>query len=128
MKWCDEKYKGYTYLTGSFTHCSASGHDYLLVRYNYDANEILVEPLKELQVKTIAEGWENINQQFATARVQPHTHVLDNEVSNKLNRSLEKYTINYLLVPPHSHWAKKAKHVIQKFKYHLKARLDTFDP
>ena len=77
---------GYTYLTRKFTHCSAGGHEYLLVGYNYDASAILVEPLKSLQVKTITEGWQKTNQQFETAGVKPHTYVLNNELSNTLNR------------------------------------------
>ena len=51
----DEKYMTYIDLTGIFSHCSASGHEYLLVRYSYDANKILVEPLKNLQTNTIAD-------------------------------------------------------------------------
>ena len=96
----DEKSTGCVDLTGRFPHCSSSGHEYLLVGYNYYANAILVEPLKKRQAKTIAEGWENINQQFATSGVQPHTYVLDNEVSNTLKRASEKYTVNHQLVPP----------------------------
>ena len=42
----DEKSMGYIDLTGRFPHCSASSREYLLVGYNYDANAILVEPLK----------------------------------------------------------------------------------
>ena len=89
----DETSMGFMDLTGKFPHCSASGHEYLLLVYNYDANAILVEPLKNRQAKTIADGWENINQKFATAGVQPNTYVLDNEVSNTLNKAFEKYTV-----------------------------------
>ena len=78
----DEKSMGCMDLTGRFPHCSASDHKYLLFGYNSDANEILVEPLKNLQAKTISDRWEKTNQQFATAGVQTHTYVLDNEVSN----------------------------------------------
>ena len=45
----DEKSMGYMYLKVIFPHCSASGHEYLLVGYKYDTNAILVEPLKNLQ-------------------------------------------------------------------------------
>ena len=78
-------------LTGKFNHCSAIGHKYLLVGYNYDSNVILVVPIKKRQEKTMTEGWEKINQLFATAVVQPHTYVLDNGLSNTLERSFEKY-------------------------------------
>ena len=124
----DEKPMRYMDLIGRFTHFPTSGHEYLLVRYNYDANEILVEPPKNRQAKIIADGWENINQQFATAGVQPHTYLLDNEVFNTLKKSFEKYTVNYQLVPPHSNQANKAGCAIHKFKDHFKAGLSTVGP
>ena len=43
-------------LTGKFNHCSASGHEYLIVEYNYYANAILVEPIKNRLANTIADG------------------------------------------------------------------------
>ena len=43
-------------LIGRFPPCSASGHEYLLVGYNYYANTILVEPPKKRQAKTITDG------------------------------------------------------------------------
>ena len=64
---------GYMDLTGRFTSFSSSGLKYLLVWYNYNANAILVEPLKNRQAKIIKDRWEKINQQLATVVVQPHT-------------------------------------------------------
>ena len=57
----DEKSTGYVDLKGRFPYFSASGHEYLLFGYNYDSNSTLVEPLKNSQAKTIADGWYNIN-------------------------------------------------------------------
>ena len=101
------------YLTGIFPHCSASGHEYLLVGYNYDVNSIFVEPLLNSR-KNIADGLENINQQIKTSVVQPHTYVLYNEVYNTLKKFFEKYTVNYQLVPPHSYQAKNQN---TRFRY-----------
>ena len=81
-------------LTSIFPHFSTSGHEYLLVIYNYNFNAILVVPLLKIQAKIIVYGWEKINQKFATAGVQPRTYVLDNEVSNTLKYSFKKYTVN----------------------------------
>ena len=50
--------KGYMDLTGKFPYQSARGAAYLLVAYNYDANAILVETLKNKQAKTITTAWE----------------------------------------------------------------------
>ena len=119
---------GYIYLTGIFPHCSTSGYKYLLVSYKYNYNAILVEPLKKCQEKTIAYGWEKIDQQFVTAGFQPHTYVLYNEVSNTLKKSFEKYTVNYQLLPPHSHRENKSELSIRNFKDHFKAVFDTLDP
>ena len=49
----DEISMGYMYLTVRFPHRSASGHEYLLVGYNYDANAILVEPLKNAKQRIL---------------------------------------------------------------------------
>ena len=51
----DEKPMGYMNLTGRFLHYSASGNEYLLMGYKYDANKILVEPLKNLQENIITD-------------------------------------------------------------------------
>ena len=108
-------------LIGRFTNCSASGHEYLLVGYNYDANAILVEPLKYHQEKTIADLREKINQQFATTGFQPNIYVLYNEGSNTMKEVLKKYTVNYQLVPPHSYWPKREELTIHKCRDHLKS-------
>ena len=115
-------------LTGIFPHNSASGHEYLLFGYNYDANAILVVPSKNCQEKTITDRWENINQHSATAVVKPHTYVIDNEVTNALKREFEKYTVNYQLVPPHLHRAKKSERAFHTFKDYFKAGLATVYP
>ena len=60
--------------------------------------------------------------------MQPHTYVIYNEVSKKLKRACEKYTVNYQLVPPHSHRANNAERAIQTFKNNFKAGLATIDP
>ena len=120
-----DKTMGYMYLTGRCPHCSASGHKYLLIGYNYNANDILVGPIKNRQTKTIANGWEKINQQFATLGFQPHTYILDNEVSNTPKKALNKYTVNYQLVPPHSHLANKSEHAIKTLKDNFKGGLAT---
>ena len=115
-------------LMGRFSRFPDNCHEYLLVGYNYDDNSILVELIKTRQANNISDKWEKINQQFATSGVQPHTYVLDNEVSNTLNKVFEEYTVNCQLGPPHSHCANKAERVIQTFNDHFKAGLATLYP
>ena len=51
----------------------------ILVAYHYAANEILAEPLNNRQAETIIESWIKINKIFASAGIQPHTYMMDNE-------------------------------------------------
>ena len=68
------------------------------------------------------------NQKNGTFFVDRRLYVTNNEVSNTLKNSLEKYTISYQLVPPHSHQTDKAERTIQTFKKYFKAGLATLDP
>ena len=124
----DVKTMEYLDLTGRFPKYSSSFHEYELVGYNYDVNSILVEPLKNRQSKNIIDGWDKINQKVSTEWVQPHTDVIGNEASKTLNKSFEKYTVNYQLVPPYSHHENKAERVIQIFKDHFKTGFSTLYP
>ena len=77
--------------------------------YNYDANAILAEPIKNKQARTITDAYELIHQQFAKAGVAPHTWVLDNEKSGTLLDAFNKYNVRHQLVPPHTHRANIAE-------------------
>ena len=77
---------GYTDLTGRFPYRSSRGHEYIMIAYNYDANCILVEPLKNRQGQSITTVWNTMHKQFSIAGVDPHIYVLDNEVSSELKR------------------------------------------
>ena len=54
--------------------------------------------------------------------------MIGNEASKTLNKSFEKYTVNYQLVPPYSHHENKAERVIQIFKDHFKTGFSTLYP
>ena len=49
------KEKTYSDQTGKFLHMSTRGNQYVFTMYDYDANAILLEPLKSKQSKEIAE-------------------------------------------------------------------------
>ena len=58
----DETSMGYMDLTGRFICFSSSGHEYLLVGYNYGANAILVEPPKnDIKILLQTDGIISIN-------------------------------------------------------------------
>ena len=64
----------------------------MLIGYHYTASAILVIPLRNRHAGTITEVWRILNEQFATAGVNPNTYVMDNEASWNLKESTkEKY-------------------------------------
>ena len=49
----DQKSMGYMDLTGRFPYRSSRGNEYIMVAYNYDGNQILMEPVKN----KVSDGW-----------------------------------------------------------------------
>ena len=119
---------GYLDLTGKFPYRSTRGHEYILVGYHFDANNIQATPLKNREAPSIKQGWEIINKKFSTAGVEPNTWVIDNEASQLLKDAMTQATLAYQLVPPYTHRANLAKRAIQTFKNHFKAVLASLDP
>jgi len=76
----------------------------------------------------ITEAWAKINNKFASAGIQPHTYIIDNEFSNHLKAALAKKHIAHQLVPPYYHISNLSERAIQIFKNHLKAGLAIIDP
>ena len=115
-------------LTGKFPYKSARGYEYLLIGYNYDANAIVVEPIKNKQAKSIKEAWLKINARCKYVGVQPATYVLDNETSAELEEAFTKQEVDWQYVPPNSHRTNKAERAIQTFKDHFKAGFASIHP
>ena len=118
----------YTDQTGRFPYRSSQGNEYLMVAYHYDANVILIQPIKNRQAASLTNAWKIINDRLVTAGVAPKSYIMDNECSNDLKMALTKADLTYQLVPPHIHRANKAERAIQTLKGHLKAGLATLDP
>lgn len=62
---------GYMDLTGRFPKRSVRGNEYILACYHYDANAILVQPLKNCQAQIITDAWELISHRLCIAGAQP---------------------------------------------------------
>ena len=119
---------GYMDLTGRFPYQSSRGNNYLMVAYNYDANAILVEALKNRQAASIVDAWTLINKKLNEAGIQPNTYILDNECSSELKKAFHKDSIGFQRVPPSCHRANMAERAILTFKSHFKAGLASLDP
>jgi hypothetical protein len=96
----EPKHKSYSDLTGRFP---SHGNLYVLVLYLYDANAILVEPLKNRSEGEQLKAYRNILQRIPT-QYQPRMHWMDNEASMALkNMLVNEFQLTYQLVPPHVH-------------------------
>ena len=115
-------------LKGAFPFTSTRWHKYIYLMYNYDANAILVHPLKARQVAEITAVWTNLHN-CLTKHGHVVTHfILDNEISGTINKTFIKNDITFQAVPPHTHQSNSAERAIQTFKKHFLSGLATCDP
>ena len=119
---------GYMDLAGKFPYQSGRGNNYIMIVYSYDANGILVEPLKNRNAETIVQGWTNIHERLRRPSAGPNLYIMDNECSNELKAAFGEVKVDYQLVPPASHRANAAERAIRTFKNHFKACLASVNP
>ena len=86
------KEKTYSDQTGRFPYRSSRGNEYTMVMYDFDANAILVEPLKNRQAKSIANAWESLHSRLTTHGHTTTKIILDNECSSELKAALKNTT------------------------------------
>ena len=106
----------YTYQTGRFPYRSSQGNTYIMVAYHYEANVILVEPIKNRQAAILAAVLEKNNNELKTAGVAPKLYITDNDCSDDLKATLPKVELIFQLVLPHIHRSNKAERVIQRLR------------
>ena len=88
----------------------------MLVIYNFDRNNILVEPLNNRQAETIKTAWYLINDTLSHGQVIPKLYILDHESSLDLEASMTKKQIKYQLFPSHIHRRNSAERAIINWK------------
>ena len=71
----------------------------MLVVYNFDSNNILVEPLNNREAGKRKTAWSLINNTLSNGVVIPKLYVLYNEVSLELNASMIKKTDQVSVIP-----------------------------
>lgn len=111
--------KIYTNYTGKFPHRSSKGNHYIMVVYEYKANAILVEPLKNRSGSSLLATYEKNYKQLHSSGFQLKLHILDNKASADFKLYLRKNNIQYELVSPHTHQRNTAERAIQTFKITL---------
>ena len=117
----------YLDLTGSFPYVSSRGNRYIFVLYDYDSNAILVQPIKSRAAAVIKQAWLTLHEQLKPVS-NPSLYIMDNEASYDLKAAMGKHSIDYQLVPPHSHRRNAAERAIQTFKAHFISGLSGVHP
>ena len=71
--------------------------------YQYDANNILATPLKNITGPCILNGITKIHEKLRKRGLTPKIHIMDNGVLEDLRKYFEVSEIQLQLVPPHMH-------------------------
>ena len=120
--------KTYGDLTGRYPVQSATGNNYQLVIYHYDANAILVEPLKSRNKGDILHAYRKLHTRLTLNGLKPKLQTLDNEASDILLHYMAINKIDVQLAPPHMHRRNLAERAIRTWKDHFIAFRATCDP
>ena len=124
----EAKDTGYSDLTGKFPYPSSRGNEYVLVIYDYDSNAIIAKPIKSKRAADIRDAFIDVVSIFAKRGAKPSIYLLDNEISGKFKKALDKYKLKYQLVPPHQHRQNAAERAIQTWKNHFIAGISSLNP
>ena len=76
---------------------------YILIIYEYDTNEILVEPIKKGSVADMLRAYDVLYDTLENAGQATRLNIMDNGASAELTKLLQKIRTVVQLAPPHSH-------------------------
>jgi hypothetical protein len=74
-----------------------------MILYDYDSNEILVQPIKDRTAPELLKAFKVMEQDLMARCLKPKLTKLDNEASKLLKTYLHQQDITFQLVPPYSH-------------------------
>ena len=106
-------------LTGRFPIPSSAGNQYILIVYDYDSNNIIMEPVNNRAAATLRQAMEKITAKLVTGGCRPRFHRLDNECSEEMKTFFRKTNVDFQLVPPHDHRRNAAERAVRTAKNHL---------
>ena len=107
---------------------SVRGFNYILVTYCYDANAILVRPIRSRKGSDLVKAIEDIHSYLTERGYKPAHQILDNEISTSLKNYLKANQVIFQLVPPNVHRKNAAEQAIRTFKNHFIAILCAVHP
>ena len=109
--------------TGHFPIFSIMWMQYIMVLYNYDSNAILAQAYRSCIGQKIVDNYNKVYKCLQKAVVIPVIQQIDNEVSNRLIKSIEEKNLDYQVASPHDHYLNPVKRAMQIFKNHLISNL-----
>eukprot|EP00804_Cyclotella_cryptica_P009107 CCRYP_003191-RB/>CCRYP_003191-RB protein AED:0.38 eAED:0.33 QI:0/-1/0/1/-1/1/1/0/471 len=116
----DTRETTFTDQTGKFPTRSQAGNQYVMIMVKIDSSTILVEPLKNQKDAKLNHAYTNLMLRLHRAIIQPHRHILDNEISQAMKDLIkDNYYLKYELAPPGSHCCNPAEVAIRNFKSHF---------
>ncbi len=117
----------YTDLPGPFPVRSIRNMQYIFVCYVYEANAILVRPMKSRSDACMVAAYKEVYEYLESVGQKPTLNVTDNEASKAVQNYIQSKNVDWQLVEPDNHRVNAAERAIQTFKNHFLAGLATVD-
>jgi hypothetical protein len=109
--------------TGRFHPRARSGNQYVMVALHSGSNAILIRPFASKHDTHRIPAYNDIYARLAAVGAAPDVHIMDNECSAALQRTIASNKCKLQLVPPHVHRRNAAERAIRTFKDHFLAIL-----
>ena len=115
----------YTDLPGPFPVRSIRNMQYIFVCYVYEANAILVRPMKSRADACMVAAYKDIYEYLISVNQKPTLNVMDNEASKAVTNYIKSQNVDWQLVEPDNHRVNAAERAIQTFTNYFLAGLAT---
>ncbi len=92
--------KNYTDQPGQFPKKSSRGNQYIMVLAEVDSDVILVEPMKNRTAGEMVRAYQVLIDRLNSAGIFPKLHILDNECSDDMKKTIKSNKMDFQLVPP----------------------------
>jgi hypothetical protein len=97
------------------------------IRYHYETNAILANPIPGLDSASILDAYKKNFEYLESNGYYPKLHVMDNQATIVINAYLNPQHVELQLVEPYNHCANAAERAIQTFRNHFIGGLGTTD-
>ena len=116
------KSKLYTDDTGRFPVRARSRNQYIMIGY-HSSNLILAQPFSSRKDKHRIAAYNAMIERLTAKGLNANLQVMDNEASKDFKKNMvNKWKVEYQLVPPDMHRRNAAERTIRTFKAHFLAR------